>query len=407
MNVEALPPPAPTLPTASRPNSTEPRETPPLAPSPHRLASLDAYRGAIMLYMASHGFGIARAAQSLPDSVWPSLTWWFEHVAWTGCSTWDLIQPAFMFMVGIAVPYSYARRQEQGHSRGRQFSHALVRSIVLVLLAVFLASGSGTGRTTRWEYTNVLGQIGLGYPFLYFLIGRRFVVQAAVAGAILVGYWALFAAYPLPAADFNVAAVGVTPADVAGGAVQSGFFGHWNKNTHVAAAFAVWFLNLFPRSTPFAFNPGGYATLNFVPSLATMLFGLLCGELLRSRRAPEEKVRLLLVAGGLLLVGGAIAGVTVCPIVKRIWTPSWALFSGGLVVWFLAAFYWVIDVAGIRRWAQFLIVVGMNSIAIYMMSQLMRPWVSDVLRTHLGAGFFNGAYGQMTSSVRTSRVIWP
>jgi predicted acyltransferase len=309
-------------------------------------------------------------------------------------------------MVGIAVPYSYARRSEQGHSFAQQFRHALIRGGILVLLAVFLTSGSRGDGQTRWEFTNVLGQIGLGYPFLLFLLNRRFSAQAATVGAILVGYWALFAVYPLPAAGFNYAAVGVTPEDLAGGAVQEGFLGHWSKNSNVAAAFDVWFLNLFPRSTPFAFNAGGYATLNFVPALATMILGLMCGELLRSPRTAREKIRLLLIAAGALLVAGAVAGVTVCPIVKRIWTPSWVLFSGGLVIGILTAFYWVIDVAGYRRWSKFLVVVGMNSIAIYMMSQLMRPWVGDLLRVHLGSGWFTGAYGPMARDVLTLLVFW-
>jgi predicted acyltransferase len=311
-----------------------------------------------------------------------------------------------MFMVGVAVPYSYARRAEEGHTFRRQFAHALVRAAVLVLLAVFLASGVGSGRTTRWEFTNVLGQIGLGYPCLLFLLNRRLSVQAAITAAILVGYWALFALYPAPAAGFAYAGVGVTPTDLAGGAVREGFFAHWNKNSNVAAAFDLWFLNLFPRSSPFQFNPGGYATLNFVPSLATMILGLMSGELLRGPRPAGEKVRRLLWGGlGLVLVG-VVAGYTVCPIVKRIWTPSWALFSGGLVVWLLAAFYWVIDVAGYRRWSQFLVVVGMNSIAIYLMSQLMRPWMGEVLRTHLGAAPFTGAYGPMVRDLLTLGVFW-
>ena len=404
MNAEIHAPPSSAVAAAS---AVSPIFIPGGTPPPSaRLTSLDAYRGAIMLYMASSGLGIAAVAQRLPESIWPSLVWWFDHVRWAGCSTWDLIQPAFMFMVGVAVPFSYARRTEQGHSFQKQFGHAFLRGAVLVLLAVFLASGSAAGRSTRWEFTNVLGQIGLGYPFLLFLINRKFSVQAMVAGAILVGYWALFALYPLPAAGFNFASVGVTQADLVGGAVFEGFFGHWNKNTNLAAAFDVWFLNLFPHATPFVFNPGGYTTLNFVPSLATMIFGLMCGELLRAPRTPQEKVRTLLLAGLGLLIVGALAGITVCPIVKRIWTPSWALYSGGLVVWFLAAFYWVIDVAGFRRWPQFLVVVGMNSIAIYLMSQLMRPWVGDLFRTHLGNGIFGGDYGQMLRTCLTLAVFW-
>jgi len=368
-----------------------------------RLASLDAYRGAIMFYMASHGFGIPQVAAKMQDSFWQPLAWWFDHVTWAGCSTWDLIQPSFMFMVGVAMPYSYARRRQQGHSLGRQFGHAVSRGAILILLAVFLTSRP-TG--TAWEFTNVLGQIGLGYPFLLLLLNRRLSVQAGVTAAILVGYWLLFAVWPLPAAGFNFAAVGVTPEDISGGAVMNGFFGHWNKNTNVAAAFDVWFLNLFPRTAPFVFNKGGYTTLNFVPALATMIIGLMCGELLRSPRTSREKLRTLLVTGFALLVAGQLAGWLVCPIVKRIWTPSWALFSGGWVMLLLAAFYWVIDILGFKKWAQFLIVVGMNSIAIYLMSQLLRPWVRDTLKTHFGAGIFDGIYGPMVQACLTLLVFW-
>lgn len=375
-----------------------------IAPKPARLASLDAYRGAIMFYLAAHGFGLTQVAQQTQDPAWQSLVRWFEHVPWAGCSTWDLIQPAFMFMVGIAVPYSFARRGEQGHSFGQQLGHALIRAAVLILISVFLASGSG--KVTKWEFTNVLAQIGLGYPILFFLLNRRLAVQAGVVGAILAGYWLLFALYPVPVAGFNYASVGVTSGDLTRGVVFDGFFGHWSKNSNVAAAFDVWFLNLFPRATPFVFNPGGYATLNFVPSLATMIFGLMCGELLRSSRTARKKIHALLVAGLALIVVGVVAGFTVCPIVKRIWTPSWALLSGGLVVWFLAAFYWLIDVVGYKRWAQFLIVVGMNSIAIYLMSQLLRPWVTGVLKTHLGANLFSGVYAPIWRDSLTLLVFW-
>jgi predicted acyltransferase len=368
-----------------------------------RLASLDAYRGAIMFYMASHSFGITDVAQKFPGSFWQTLAWWFDHVAWVGCSTWDLIQPAFMFMVGVAVPYSYASRAAQGHSFGKQLRHALVRAVILILLAVFVSSGP---TRTNWVFTNVLAQIGLGYPFLLFLLNRRFTVQAGTAAAILAACWLFFALHPLPAAGFDYASVGVTPKLMAAGAVPGGFFAHWAMNTNAAAAFDAWFLNLFPRAEPFVFNKGGYATLNFVPSLATMIFGLMCGELLRSPRTPREKIRALLIAGLALVAAGAIAGFTVCPIVKRIWTPSWALFSGGIVVSLLAAFYWVIDVAGCKKWAHFLLIVGMNSIAIYLMSQLMRPWVGDVLKIHLGADRFTGNYGAIWKQSLTLLFFW-
>ena len=391
---------------AAHPPQNSPAPVPTVVPLTGRLTSLDAYRGFIMLYMACHGFGLTRVVPASPDSFWPAITWWFEHATWAGGSTWDLIQPAFMFMVGVAVPFSYAQRAAKGDSPGRQFSHALVRALVLILISVFLASGSGAGRTTKWEFTNVLAQIGLGYPFLLLVLNRRITVQAAVTAGILIGYWALFAAYPLPSPTNNYAALGVTPADLTGGAVYPGFFGHWSKNTHIAAAFDVWFLNLFPRATPFTFNAGGYATLNFIPSLATMILGLMCGELLRRPSTPQAKVKTLLIAALLLTTAGLLLGITICPIIKRIWTPSWALCSGGLVIALLAAFYWLIDVRSHRQWSQFLVVVGMNSIAIYLMSQLLRPWMGDLLKTHLGPSLFTGPYGSIPRECLTLLVFW-
>jgi len=147
-----------------------------------------------------------------------------------------------------------------------------------------------------------------------------------------------------------------------------------------------WFLNLFPRPEPYRFTPsgGGYQTLNFLPAIATMLLGLMAGELLRSERTPRQKLVTLLVAGSILLSAGMIAGWTVCPVVKRIWTPAWTLFSGGWAVWLLAAFYAVIDVAGWRRWAWPLVVVGMNSILFYLMAQLMHGWTWGMIKIHFG-----------------------
>jgi len=376
--------------------------TPPESP-PARLTSLDAFRGAIMLFMASHSFGVVATGQKLPGSFWQSVAWCFDHVAWIGCSPWDLIQPCFMFMVGVAVPYSYASRAGQGHSLGKQIRHALVRSLILILLAVFLSSRSGR---TNWEFPNVLAQIGLGYPFLFLLLNRRWTLQAGIAAAILCGYWLWFALHPLPPEGFDYAAVGVTPDLIVKGAIPPGFFAHWGMNTNAAAAFDVWFLNLFPRETPFLLNKGGYATLNFIPSLVTMIFGLLCGELLRSSRDQRDKLRVLLLGGLILVAAGTVAGATVCPIVKRIWTPSWVLYSGGFVMWLLAAFYWVVDVLGYKRWSQFLIIVGMNSIAMYLMSQLLRPWVRDTLKIHLGPALFSGSYGAMWEQNLTLLLFW-
>lgn len=442
--------------------AAEPKRT---ATGAGRLVSLDAYRGFIMLAMASSGFGFAIAAKNselieqFADTrwdgpwrwLWRTLEYQFEHVTWTGCSFWDLIQPSFMFMVGVSLPFSNARRRQTGQSTWWRFAHVLWRSLVLVLLGVFLSSN---GRAlTNFTFVNVLTQIGLGYPFLYLLsekqgdtsrTGRYLQLQLAAVVVVLIGYWGWFAWHsPL---EEEVAltreAVLANPKKTEAEFQQfSGFAAHWNKHDNAAAEVDRRLLNLFPREgeafegRKFWFNDGGYQTLNFVPSLATMIFGLMAGQVLRDDRPGREKLSWLLWAGlwCFLLVLPLDPTIwpwplsklgfewSLCPSVKRIWTPTWAVFSTGWTFWMLAAFYWVIDLRGWTRWSWPLVVVGMNSITIYVMSQLMRSWVGGSLKTHLAtvdawAGWEQGlvwhlfdpkfAYSPITQRVAVLFMLW-
>jgi predicted acyltransferase len=150
-------------------------------------------------------------------------------------------------------------------------------------------------------------------------------------------------------------------------------------------AFDTWFLNLFPREQPFVFNEGGWSTLSFIPTLATMIMGLLAGEWLKGNESKERKLKGMIVAGfGLILLGLIFQWTGICPIVKRVWTSSYTLYSGGWVLLILSAFYASMDWKGWRRWAFPLVVVGMNSIAVYVMEWTMRGFVSDALDRHIG-----------------------
>jgi predicted acyltransferase len=329
-----------------------------------RLQSLDAFRGLIMLMMGSAGLAFGEVTRRVPGRAWHILALQTDHTRWVGCSVWDFIQPCFMFMVGVAVPYSYARREALGHTRARILAHAVQRATILVFLSLFCVSFFDNTLTLTFLFTNVLAQIGLGYVFVVLLCNHGIRPQSAAVVAILASYWGLFWLYPatLPEA-FDRAACGVGP----DWPLLSGLAAHWNIHTNFAAWFDRWFLNLFPRATPFLFEPEGYQTLNFVPSVATMILGLMAGELLRSPRPPGRKLAILACAGTGLIAVGLGAGLTVCPIIKKIWTPSWTLVSGGAAVWLLAAFYGVIDAAGWRRWTFPLVVVGTNSIAAYLL----------------------------------------
>lgn len=352
-----------------------------------------------MLMMASSSFGLPQMAKAHPDSWWPVIASQFEHREWIGCAFWDLIQPAFMFMVGVAMTYSYAKRSLAGDGFLRLFNHALIRAVVLVLLAVLLAS---KGRSqTEWLFTNVLGQIGLGYVFLFLLWRCGWEAQVAAVIILLAGYWAWFAHHPLPGPGNELAAGAAGHA----GTLQ-GFFSHWSIHTNAAADFDRWFLNLFPRKETFVINSGGYQTLNFIPSLATMTLGLLAGRYLHAGVDDKIKCGRLVIAGVVLLLLGTIAGILACPLVKRIWTPSWVLFSGGWVLLMLAAFYWLVEVAGHRKLVFPMVVVGMNSIAIYLAHSLCAGWIRDTLKTHCGQAIFSGYLGPIMEKCSVLLVLW-
>ena len=368
-----------------------------------RLLSLDAYRGAVMILLAVNGFGLATLAK---DSDSAFLKWvgfqtshpeWLSHFHLFGFALWDMIQPAFMFIVGVAVPYSYAKRAALGESRGRIMVHAWTRSLLLILLGVFLSSTRA--KETQWIFTNVLSQIGLGYPFLALLAGRAFRTQVIAGAAVLVAAWLLFALYPVVAAP---------AAAMAGDAGQlTGFFAHWSIHTNVAAVFDQWFLNLFPRSEVYEGNSGGYTTLNFVPAFVTMLIGLICGELLRNPEiAPAAKVKRLLLGAVVMLGVGVVLGMTVCPIVKRIWTPSWVLFSGAYVVALLALFYGLIDVKGWKGGVWILVVAGLNPLALYLMGQLSKGWTLAQLKIHLPEFVFSGSPGPVVEALLPAVIFW-
>jgi heparan-alpha-glucosaminide N-acetyltransferase len=319
------------------------------ATPPPRLASLDAFRGFTMLFMASEIARLPRALlQTYPEhGVAFFVADMLEHREWVGVTPWDLIQPSFMFMVGVALPFSLAARRARGDAFGRLFGHALVRSLLLVALGIFLRS---QGRPqTYFTFEDVLTQIGLGYPFLFLLGWTR------------------------PRWPHHL----------------SGFAAHWDKNVNLAHAADVWFLNLFPREAPFRFNGGGYLTLNFVPSLATMIFGLLAGGLLRTApRVPATAWRLAAWGAAGIAAGVALHLLGVNPLVKRIWTPSWAIFSAGWAALFLAGWYAAVDLRGWTRVAFPFLVVGVNSIAMYVIVHVADRYTMDALRIHLGTAPF-------------------
>lgn len=379
------------MPVASEPVVVAPSaaSTSASAPALQRNVAIDAYRGLVMLLMMGEVLRFAHIARSFPGSAfWHILAWNQTHVEWAGMSLHDTIQPGFTFLAGVSLPYSMRSRLRRGESFRRMLLHTIWRSVLLVALGIFLRSD---GRPiTYFTFEDTLTQIGLGYTFAFLLAFARPRWQWIATGAILFGYWLAWALYPAPGPGFNWAAVGVPPDWHQH--LFSGFAAHWNKNSNLGQAFDVWFLNLFPRTSPFRFNDGGYLTLSFIPTLGTMLLGVIGGRWFLEAAPRIPLRRFLITAAGLIGVGVLLHFTGICPIVKRIWTPSWTLFSGGVCFLFLTAFSWFVDVKGNRRIVFPLVVVGMNSITAYCLAELGREFVENSFRTNLGVRALN-AFG--------------
>jgi heparan-alpha-glucosaminide N-acetyltransferase len=310
-------------------------------PVPARLVSLDAFRGLIMLTLLCGG--IFHTLKNVPG--WHWLYVQNEHVAWEGCVYWDLIQPSFMFMVGVAMPFALARRREQGHSWRQRFGHVLLRALNLILIGIIL-DHVGQDKI-QIGFIRVLQQIAVGYVLAFLVAEKPLRVQAIAAAVILVGWTLLWMFNP-----------------------WNGPGGPWAMSyENIGGAFDRWMLG---RN-----YSGYYVGLNAIPSTATILFGVMAGELIRRGLPKTKTLAVLLIAGA----AGILIGLAVSPwlpLIKRIWTPSFAVYAGGWTFLFLAFFYWIIEIRGLRRWAFPLVVAGMNSIAAYVIAGAFGQWFARV-----------------------------
>ncbi|MFN7983659.1 MAG: hypothetical protein U0Q11_17570 [Vicinamibacterales bacterium] len=290
----------------------------------------------------------------------------------------DLIQPSFSFLVGLVVPMSISTRIRKGHSRADLTRHALWRGLLLVLLGIVLRQLHH--RRVDVTFEDTLTQIGLGYPVLFGLAWLRRRTLTIGLGALLAGTWLLYVAYPLPGPGFDYAAVGVTPAFLASHPL-TGLAAHFQMNSNIGwAADRVW-LNLFPQSQPFVFNEGGYVTISSVPNIATMVLGLLACPVLTDPRPDAHRFVRLAVYGLACMALGLVLSISgLCPIVKRLWTPSFVLFSGGLCLLTLTACALLAaTISG--RWTFALRVVQTNSLLAYLMAELL----SDPIESRLAS----------------------
>lgn len=347
--------------------------TQPVSPKPEkstgRFVSLDAYRGFIMLLLTCHGFGFA-ALQAYPHWAW--LARQVDHTEWTGVTFWDLIQPAFTFIVGVAMPFAFARRIEKGATSQALFGHVAWRALMLIVLSNVLSNFNSGQLHPQLQLINVLCQIAFGYVICFLITRLRFPLQIVSAVALLAGYWALFVLFPGPDGPFS-------------------------KTGNIGAVIDQHLLG---------YNYSGYyTTINFLGNAVTILFGCWAGMLLQTGKSHAQKLKILLAAAA----SGFALGLALepfNPMVKRLWTASFTFFSAGWVILMLVAFYWVVEVKQAKRWTFPLLVIGMNSIFIYSFSQVLRGWLDRGIRVFTGNFSFLGDLGAIPQNIVVFAVMW-
>jgi predicted acyltransferase len=309
-----------------------------------RIVSIDALRGFDMFWIAGGGPFVMAFFKLFANPLPPWLERQFDHVPWIGFVAWDLIMPLFLFIVGVAMPFSIGKRVERGDSRRSIYGKVIYRVVVLWILGM-IAQGHLLAFDSHnlQLYSNTLQAIAAGYLISAIaLVELRVRGQGVLAGALLVVFWALMRFVPAPGHGAGV----FTP---------DGNLAMWIDNV---------LLGRFRDGTDYTWI---LSSLGFG---ATTLMGVLSGHLLRTRLPGGRKVFLLTASGLGCLLAGWLWGFEF-PIIKHIWTSSMVLWSGGWCLLLLALFYGLIDVLGYRRWAFFFMVYGMNAIVAYMAPDLI------------------------------------
>jgi len=334
-----------------------------------RYLALDAFRGFIMLILVSGGFGLAELAQRRP--AFTRIANQFDHMPWEWITFWDLIQPAFMFMVGVAMPFALARRMEQGATERQLFRHVAARGLRLILMSQVLIS-IGDGKLS-FQLINVLAQIGITYFLCYLIMQLRFRWQVAIVVLILAGYWALFMAFPGTEGPFLSKTTNI------GAVIDTYVFGHPNSDD--------------------------WTTINFLTSTVTTLFGVWTGQLLQGNKSHSEKMRIIAISAVICLGLGLIIHPW-NPIIKRICTTSFTLYSTGWVLLMLLAFYWFVEVQGYRKWTFPLVVIGANPIFIYSVHMVLQGWLRHAVGVFTMNFTWLGDFAPVAQSCAVLLVMW-
>lgn len=341
---------------------------------PDRILSIDVFRGLTMFLLIgefTHLFSFL-IDESLEGSVIYNIGIQLHHHPWNGLRFWDLIQPFFMFIVGLSLPFAVRNRQKKGDTKSDITKHVIKRSVILLLLGWALYC-IGPGKIT-FRFQNVLSQIAFTYLIAYIILSRSFRYQIIFSFSIILISDLIYRFFPI-----------------------EGFNQPFSPNEN----FGTWFDLLYGGAD----LNGSWVSFNALPTAAHTIWGVLVGKWLKSDNSKFTKLKgLLIIAIILIVVGYALDPIV--PIIKRISTSSFVLVSGGWSIFAMAILFWIVDIKSLRgKWTLFFQIVGMNSLFIYLFAHLDGAiFIEKIL--HPFSYFVFGWGDRLTVQILTSIAVW-
>jgi predicted acyltransferase len=346
----------------------------PVASLPGRITSVDFFRGFTMFLLAGEATELYDHFSKFDNGVMQFLGTQFSHHEWHGLHFWDLIQPFFMFIVGVAIPFAVANRQKKGDTDRTITLHALRRSFLLLFLGWALYF-TDAGRLV-FRFQNVLAQLSVTYLVAFLIRNKSYKFQIIFTLVILLLIDLAYRFFPV-----------------------EGFNHPWVKFEDLGA----WFNNTIEGVD----KSSEWATLNFVSTTAHTVWGVLCGKLLMSDKTAKQKIQTLLIAGvSALVIGYSLDLLNITPIIKKIATSSFVFASAGWAILVLCFSYWLIDVKKLFiKGAKMFIIVGMNSIFIYLFFSIRGAGLIHRLAAPFCKLLFSWS-GELSVEIITSLTMW-
>ena len=335
----------------------------------NRILSIDFFRGFTMFMLIGGVGGLFRNLDPENTSAVISfINHQLDHAPWIGLRFWDLVHPFFIFIVGVAMPFSLSRRWERGDSWEKTFYHVLQRCLFLLLIGWAISSSP-----TKSDFNNIMAQLSVTYLIAFLIMRKAIKWQLLVSFVLIFGTDLLYRLWSV-----------------------EGF----NQPFTADHNFGSWFDMILTGDQ--YLKHGQWAPFNAIPSTANTIWGVIVGMVLMKEWSHRKKILSLLIAGIIALIIGYEMNPYI-PIIKRIWTSSYAIVCGGWCLIGMAFSYWIIDVLNFTKVPLFFAAFGMNPLFMYLLAGSFRSFFGRIVNPFIYRIF--GWGGEITITIISFLII--